>query len=191
MTAVPSDQGLSAVRGRLAPAGLSPPRGGVRLVAFTVVIAAIFAALQTPFRHLESLAVAEGVRSLGFHGVLAVKGSEILLGPRSGLFWVDITPSCSSLGPALAIALIAIAISAGSPRSDRLLAGMAGVAGIVAGNLVRIGSSVIVGLMAGRVSLVLFHNWVGSIFGFAYTVGGFVLTLGILLRRRRNRREGS
>jgi LPXTG-motif cell wall-anchored protein len=39
--------------------------------------------------------------------------------------------------------------------------------------------------------LVLFHDWVGSTFGFAYTVGGFVLVLAILLRRRKRRREGS
>jgi exosortase/archaeosortase family protein len=190
VTAVPDNQSLGVVGGRPASAGLSPPRGVIRVAAFTAVVAVLFAAGQTPFRHLESLAVAKGVRSLGFHGVLAVQNSEILLAPRSGLFWVEITPSCSSLGPALAITLIAIVISAGRPASDRLLAGLAGVAAIVVGNLVRIGSSVIVGLWAGRVSLVLFHNWVGSIFGFAYTIGGFVLTLSILLRRRPGR-EGS
>jgi len=104
---------------------------------------------------------------------------------------VDITPSCSSLGPALAIALIATVMSIGNPVSDRVLAGVVGVASIVVGNLVRIASSSVVGLQAGRVSLVLFHDWVGSSFGFAYTIGGFVLMLAILLRRRRRRREGS
>jgi carbamoyl-phosphate synthase large subunit len=171
--------------------GLNAPRSALRIAVFTAVVGAVFAAGQTPFRHWEALAVARGVRLLGFHGVLAVQGAELLLGPRSGLFWVDITPSCSSLGPALAIALIATMISVGNPASDRVLAAAAGVVAIIAGNLARIGSSVIVGLLAGRVSLVLFHDWLGSIFGFAYTVGGFVLTLSILLRRRRRRGEAT
>jgi exosortase/archaeosortase family protein len=163
----------------------------LRMAALTALVGAIFVLGQTAFRHLEALAVADTVRALGFHGVLAVSGSQILLVPPSGaaVFWVDITPSCSSLGPALALALVATIMSVGNPLSDRVLAGLAGVASIVVGNLVRIGSSVIVGLLAGRVSLVLFHDWVGSTFGFAYTIGGFVLMLAILLHRRRRRRE--
>jgi exosortase/archaeosortase family protein len=192
MTAVPRAPRSGAVRGGRAVVARSTHHSALRVAAFTAFAGAIFVVGQTPFRHWEALTVAGGVRLLCFHGVLTVDGCQILLSPRSGpLFWVDITPSCSSLGPALAIALIAVLISSGSPASDRLLAGVAGVVGIIAGNLVRIGSSVIVGLLAGPVSLVLFHDWVGSIFGFAYTIGGFVLTLSILLRRRRHRREVS
>lgn len=189
MTAVPDASSLSA--GRRLPAGMrhGSPHSAPRIAAVTAAAGAIFVVGQTPFRHAEALAVAGCVRSLGFGGVLSVQGSQLLLSGSGQLFWVDITPSCSSLAPALAIAMIAMMLSAGNPKSGRLLAGTAGVAGIIAGNLLRIGSSVIVGLLAGRVSLVLFHNWVGSVFGFAYTVGGFVLTLEILLRRRKPRRE--
>jgi exosortase/archaeosortase family protein len=159
------------------------------MAALVALLGAVFAAGQTPFRHWEAMAVAEMVRATGLHGVLGVNGSQILLSHGSGVgqqvFWVDITPSCSSLGPALALALIAYVMSVGNPARDRILAGMAGVASIAVGNLVRIGSSVVVGLLDGRVSLVLFHDWVGSTFGFAYTVGGFVLVLAILLHRRR------
>ena len=190
MTAVPDTAGLNALQGREARLGHGPARSALRMAALTALVGAIFVAGQTPFRHWEALTVAETCRAMGFHGVLAVNGSQILLQPGSGpLFWVDITPSCSSLGPGLALALVATIMSVGNPTSDRLLAGVAGVASIVIGNLVRIGSSVVVGLLAGRVSLVLFHDWVGSTFGFAYTIGGFVLILAILLRRRR-RRQG-
>lgn len=62
---------------------------------------------------------------------------------------------------------------------------MAGaVAAVVGGNFLRICSSVVVGLYAGRPSLVLFHDWVGSVIGFAFTLGGFVLMLWILLPAR-------
>ena len=192
MTAVPDISGLTALRGRQTRLGPSPSRNALRVAVFTALVGAVFVAGQAPFRHWEALAVAALVRAVGFHGVLAVEGGQILLSPGSGpLFWVDITPSCSSLGPALSLALIATIMSAGNPVSDRVLAGMAGIASIVVGNLVRMAASVIVGLLAGRVSLVLFHDWVGSTFGFAYTVGGFVLVLAILLRRRKRRREGS
>ena len=192
MTAVPDISGLTALRGRQTRLGPSPSRNALRVAVFTALVGAVFVAGQAPFRHWEALAVAALVRAVGFHGVLSVEGSQILLSSGSGqLFWVDITPSCSSLGPALSLALIVTIMSAGNPASDRVLAGMAGIASIVVGNVVRIGLSVVVGLLAGRVSLVLFHDWVGSTFGFAYTVGGFVLVLAILLRRRKRRREGS
>ena len=192
MTAVPDISGLTALRGRQTRLGPSPSRNALRVAAFTALVGAVFVAGQAPFRHWEALAVAALVRAVGFHGVLSVEGSQILLSSGSGqLFWVDITPSCSSLGPALSLALIVTIMSAGNPASDRVLAGMAGIASIVVGNVVRIGLSVVVGLLAGRVSLVLFHDWVGSTFGFAYTIGGFLIILSLLLRRRRRRLEAS
>jgi len=52
---------------------------------------------------------------------------------------------------------------------------------IFAGNIVRIAASVAIGAVAGRGSLVLFHDWVGSAFALAYTIGGYVLMLWLLL----------
>ena len=190
MTAVPDVTGLAALQGRQTRLGPSPSRVALRIAALVALMGTLFVLGQTPFRHWEAYTVAEIVRAIGFHGVLGVHDSEILISGGGQVFWVDITPSCSSLGPALALTLIATVMSVGNPASDRVLAGVAGVASIVVGNLVRIGSSVIAGLLAGRVSLVLFHDWVGSTFGFAYTVGGFVLVLAVLLRRRRRRQIG-
>jgi exosortase/archaeosortase family protein len=187
MTAIPDTTGLNALHGRQARLGPSRSRVALRIAALLALLGALFVVGQAPFRHWEAYLVAEAVRVFGFHGVLGVHDSQILISGGGQVFWVDITPSCSSLGPALALALIATVMSAGSPASDRVLAVLAGVASIVVGNLVRIGASVVAGLLAGRVSLVLFHDWVGSTFGFAYTVGGFVLVLAILLRRKRRR----
>ncbi len=186
MTTVPGIVGLNA-QPRL---GHSRSRTALRIAVLVALMGSVFVLGQTAFRHWEAYSVAEVIRALGFHGVLGVHDSEILISGAGQVFWVDITPSCSSLGPALALSLIAIVMSVGNPASDRVLAGLAGVASIVVGNLVRIGSSVIAGLLAGRVSLVLFHDWVGSTFGFAYTIGGFVLVLAVLLRRRRRRLIG-
>ena len=171
--------------------GRGAGRSALGIAALTALAGLLFVAGQTLFRDWEALAVGEAMRAVGFHTVLAIEGSQILLAPSSGPFWVDITPSCSSLGPALALTLIAIIMSVGNPLPDRLLAGVVGILAIVVGNLLRIGSSAVVGVLAGRVSLVLFHDWVGSTFGFAYTIGGFVLILSILLHRRRRRREAA
>jgi exosortase/archaeosortase family protein len=187
MTAVSDIPRLRELHARQAKSSHSPGRSAFRIAGLTALVAVIFVAGQTPVRHWEALTVAGAVRALGFHGILAVQGSLILVSGAGQVFWVSITPSCSSLGPALALALIGTVMSAGSPASDRVLATVAGVASIVVGNLIRIGTSVIAGLLAGEVSLVLFHDWVGSTFGFAYTIGGFVLMLTILLRRRRRR----
>jgi exosortase/archaeosortase family protein len=191
MSGAPGISGLNALDGRQAGLGRSPARTALRMAGLVALLGVLFAAGETPFRHWEALMVAEMVNAVGQHGLLGVHDSEILVsygsGARLQVFWVAITPSCSSLGPALALGLISYVMSVGYPPSDRLLAGVAGVASIVAGNLVRIGSSVIVGLHSGRASLVLFHDWVGSTFGFAYTVGGFVIVLAILLHRRRRR----
>jgi exosortase/archaeosortase family protein len=194
MTSIPGPSGLNALDGRQIGLGRSPARTALRMAVLVALLGVVFAWGQTLFRHWEAMMVAELVRAVGQHGLLGVHDSQILLsyssGPNLQVFWVAITPSCSSLGPALALALISYVMSVGYPKSDRVLAGVVGVASIVVGNMLRIASSVIVGLHAGRVSLVLFHDWVGSTFGFGYTVGGFVLVLAILLRRRR-RREGA
>jgi hypothetical protein len=189
MSAVPNSsrwntaqEGTAAVRRR------SP--GSAGRITTAAAVAAFFVAGQAAFRHWEALAVAGGVRSLGFHGVLGVQGSHILLRSGSGSrFWIDITPSSLCLVSALAIALIATVISVTNPLSDRLLAAAAGVAVTIAGNLIWIGSSVATGVQAGRGSLILFYSRAGSIFVFAITVGGFLLTLFVLLRRK-HLREG-
>jgi exosortase/archaeosortase family protein len=61
---------------------------------------------------------------------------------------------------------------------------LAAVAAVFVGNFLRICSSVVAALYAGKPSLVLFHDWVGSMIGFAFTLGGFVLMLWILLPAR-------
>jgi len=88
----------------------------------------------------------------------------------------------SALAPALAVTCLATMM----PRitSRRFLAVAGAVAAIVVGNFLRICSSIVVGLYAGKSSLVLFHDWVGSMIGFAFTLGGFVLMLWILIPAR-------
>jgi carbamoyl-phosphate synthase large subunit len=101
--------------------------------------------------------------------------------PVSGQpFQAVVTPTCSSLSSVLAIIVLGLLC----PPSRRRTAAILAAAGTVAaGNIVRIAGSVAVGIAAGRGSLILFHDWVGSVFAFGYTLGGYILLLSILLSR--------
>lgn len=68
----------------------------------------------------------------------------------------------------------------------RLVAAAAASSAVFLGNQLRIDASAVSGLVAGRLTLVLFHNWVGSAFGFAYLLGGYVLMLWLLLPAERS-----
>jgi carbamoyl-phosphate synthase large subunit len=135
---------------------------------------------------LEAEASAGLLRLCGAGGVsvAAGSGSAITVVPDSHApFRAIVTPSCSALASGLAIgALASLApVRRRRDRTRRLVATGAAVGTVVAGNILRIAASLAVGLVAGRTSLILFHDWVGSMFGFAYTLGGYVLLLYLLL----------
>ena len=88
--------------------------------------------------------------------------------------------SAETLASVLAISCLAF-LARTYPLRRRVVAVSAAIASVVLGNVVRIAGSIGVGLISGRSSLVLFHDWVGSIFGLAYTLFGYLIMLYILL----------
>ena len=108
------------------------------------------------------------------HRVQTLPNSSIAVFPeRVGPFVAVITPSCSALSALLAVAALSWFVPRGSiPRWIAAL-GCAWPArgGTCCGSSARSA----VGLSYGRASLVLFHDWVGSLFAFGYTLGGFLL----------------
>lgn len=158
----------------------------LRMAGVIAVCGFGFLLLQHPARHLEAEASAGLLRLCGAGGVsvAAGSGSAITVVPDSHApFRAIVTPSCSALASGLAIgALASLApVRRRRDRTRRLVATGAAVGTVVAGNILRISASLAVGLVAGRTSLVLFHDWVGSMFGFGYTLGGYVLLLYLLL----------
>lgn len=167
----------------------------VHVVGVVVAIGVAFAVFQGPFRHLESLAAVGLCNLFGFTGVKDSTGNLFLVqGSNHPAFWVVITPSCSSLSSLLCLAGLSTFIT---PRARRGVSTRRFVAAVAAslcvlflGNLLRIDFSVLVGLAAGSVSEVLFHNWVGSVFGFASLLAGWILLLWLLLPGERVRLAG-
>jgi exosortase/archaeosortase family protein len=148
-----------------------------------------FLLLNGPVRTAE---IALVLRVLRFDAsqLSAVPGHAIQALPRTGLaFRVQVTPYCSSLIAVLALGGIAAFILHG-PLGRRMVAFAAAAALVVACNVVRIAASIWVGLRWGAGDLVLFHNWVGTLFALAYTLIGFLFMLYLMLPKEQETAEG-
>jgi exosortase/archaeosortase family protein len=123
------------------------------------------------------------VQSLG--GVMLV-----IIPPGHTGFITFIAPGCSSLASILSLAFLTLF----TPRRLgwwRLCAPVVAITCVFAGNILRLAGSMAFGLWDGEESLVLFHDWVGAIFTYVYTVGGYLLMLWLMMavRRRQESRE--
>lgn len=157
----------------------------LRPVTVIVVVLVAFALFNDVFRQAETAAAAELLHLLGVpEGAVQVRpDSSLAVFPAStGPFLAIVTPSCSALASLLAVASLALFVPPRF-RRRRLVAVGCALLVVVVGNVARIAGSIAVGLAQGTSSLVLFHDWVGSLFAFTYTLGGYLLMLVILLPR--------
>jgi exosortase/archaeosortase family protein len=173
-------------------------RGGVvvRISAVIVVNVAAFELLQGSFRHLEAWSSNAIVRLVAGpeHSFLASATSVGIIPGNGTPFTASVTPSCSALASVLALACLSTTTTKLS-RHRRVTATLLAVSVITVGNVLRIASSIGVGVIAGRASLILFHDWVGGLLTFVYTMGGYILMLYVMLpsdsRRRQRKLEKS
>lgn len=164
-------------------------RGGAILARIGILMALTFMAfgmLQARARSVETAAATRVLAALGLHGIRLVSGSSVVVAPVGHRGFVAIvTPSCSSLAPVLALTCLAT-LAPAYAGLRKVAAGAAAVSTVVVGNVLRIAASLAVGLVAGRSSLVLFHDSVGNIFSFGYILGGYLLMLWLLLPNGRD-----
>jgi carbamoyl-phosphate synthase large subunit len=168
------------------------PRTRAVLVRLTLVTAGCvggFIILQEPFRWFETHAAVWLLQPFEGARVAPVNETFVTVYPIHSLpFLVAVTPSCSALASILALAGLASVLPRGG-QNRRLVALVIAVVTVCLGNIVRIAASLFVGVLAGRSSLVLFHDWVGSMFSFVYTLGGYILMLYVVLGRRPRTQE--
>jgi carbamoyl-phosphate synthase large subunit len=144
-------------------------------------VLAIYLAAQAQVRYLEAVVSVALLKAMNLSQAHAVAPDSIEAFPPGHTgFVVNVTPSCSSLAPILSVGLLATLLPTKS-RSRLCRAILLGVAVIAIGNILRIVLSVMVGYVSSSAALILFHDWVGSVFSFLYTLFGFVLLLGSLL----------
>jgi exosortase/archaeosortase family protein len=155
-----------------------------RVAIRLLVVMGCFFALMRPVREAEASAAAGLLHLLGVEDVTVRLGTSIqVFPPGHSPFRASVTPSCSCLSALLALGYVAGFLPRKS-RWRRLPAVVAAMVAVAGGNVLRIAASLGIGLVAGRASLVLFHDWVGSVFTFAYTLGGYMLMLYLLLPSR-------
>ena len=155
----------------------------VRVIAIVALSSIAFALFERPARRVEARAAAGVLRLAGATRVWHAEPDAIAVVPATHApFRAVVTPACSALASVLAIASLASVVPAGT-RRRRPVAVLAATATIAVGNLARISASLAVGLVAGRGSLVLFHDWAGSAFAFGYVLAGYVLFLFLMLPR--------
>ena len=162
-------------------------RAFTALFLCTAVTLVGFVLLKGPMRRFEIaavLAILHARSRLTEIGGFAVQA----LPPHQFPFRVEVTPYCSSLVAILALAGIAGFVLPG-PRLRRLGAFAAAASLVVVCNIARIAASIWVGFRYGAGDLVLFHNWVGTLFALAYTLLGFIFMLFLMLPKTQERAD--
>jgi carbamoyl-phosphate synthase large subunit len=165
----------------------------IRVRAFTALFLCTaltlvgFELLKGPMRSLEIAAVLAILHAgwrlseIGGYAIQALPAHQFP-------FRVEVTPYCSSLVAILALAGIAAFVLPG-PRARRLGAFTAAALMVLACNIARIAASIWVGVRFGAGDLVLFHNWVGTLFALAYTLLGFIFMLFLMLPKTQERAD--
>jgi exosortase/archaeosortase family protein len=157
-----------------------------RLVVFTSLAASLIVAmggfnlLNEPARRLEAWLVMVSLRPVGSRASVVNQNFFQLLPPNQVAFRAQLTPYCSSLIPILALATIGFFILHGT-WLRRLVSVGAAAALVLFCNVVRISGSLWMGYAFGGNALVLFHDWIGTLFALIYTMAGFFLMLYLLL----------
>ena len=208
-----SDSALSAPSRRWLPVGSRRHHRVVGiwvhvLLAIVGVFGLFFVLIQQT-QNFESRLVSFVIRITGLHGSYPSVNNYVWVSPHGQVqqgFWVDITTSCSSLASVLALLALGTFLPPSNPalappsapghrlrawfgRHRRIVAIAAAITVVFIGNQIRLDSSVAAGFFYGRSVLVLFHDWAGSIFGFAYIFGGYIVMLWIYLPDRRGKQR--
>ncbi|WP_336030208.1 exosortase/archaeosortase family protein [Geodermatophilus sp. FMUSA9-8] len=165
------------------------PRGTTRrllpvvadLVLAGLICVVGFATLSHPLQVLEAGAVATVLELLDpewSSGVLP--GHVLLFRDDGGIIDAVVTASCSSVLSVLGLVALTAVILRG--RKAHALGGLlVAVVAVVALNHGRLLLSALAGLYWGEGALVLFHDWVGTVWNLVATLGGFLVMVWVTL----------
>lgn len=149
-------------------------------VALDLVLAALicfigFRYLTDPLRELEALALGQVLSWIHPGRASTVLPGHVLLFPeRGGIIDAVVTASCSSILSVLGLTALTAVILRG--RKLHAVGGLlAAVAALLVLNHLRLLMSALAGMWWSDAALVLFHDWVGTLWNLAATLGGFLL----------------
>ena len=165
-----------------------PRRSGRRLVPvlldllLAVVICAVGFRYGAGFLQVhEARWVATVLDLAGVDSVSASLERHILVfRPDGEIILAEVTESCSSILSVLGLTALTAVVLRG--RRQHAVAGLVvAVAALLVLNHLRLAGSTLAGLVWGTPALVLFHDWVGTVWNLGATLGGFLLMVCITL----------
>lgn len=128
--------------------------------------------------------------ALGVEGLTALNNdSLVLVDFRTGPFAARVSPSCSALTSVVALSALSMVLLGGRWWHRAVAAVIASIV-VMVGNLARIGVVLWMGTERGISALVLFHDWVGTMFSVCYTMLGFLTLLALRLPSKRQWQDG-
>ena len=129
----------------------------------------------------EARAVAWVLQLCGVDQVSGVLPTRLLIFRADGeLLNAVVTASCSSILSVVGLSALTASVLRG--RRLHALAGLlVALVAVLLANHVRLVASTLIGLWWGESSLVLFHDWVGTLWNLAATLGGFLLMVHVTL----------
>ena len=151
------------------------------LVGVTALYLALFFLLINDMRRGETASIAWLFARFGSHEVTAATNDALLVvghGHRPILAYIS--PSCSSLMGILALGALAFTVLR-SRRAHTLGAYLCAASLLFMANIARMAASCLAGIWFGQGALVLFHDWVGTVWNFIATLFGFLLLLYLAL----------
>ena len=132
----------------------------------------------------EGREVVAALHLLGVDGASdAVPGHILVFGTQGPVLNAEVTASCSSILSVVGLTALTVTVFRG--RRHHALAGLlAAVGAIVLLNGVRLTASALAGVWWGRPAMILFHDWVGSLWNFTATFLGFLVLVAVTLPAR-------
>lgn len=142
-----------------------------------------YAVLIDPFRRFEVDSAISAIRGMGLgDGISTALGySFLVFVPGQGPLVAALTPSCSALTSMLALSALALFLMR---RRIQALAGcLTGIGLIFVANQLRVVLSLLAGRWYGSTALLFFHDWLGGLITFGYTMMGLLVMMWLAMYR--------
>lgn len=150
------------------------------LVAVAICLSGYFWA-STWFREQEGALAVLVLHLFGVDEVSSVMPGHILIFRGSGeVLDGVVTTSCSSLLTVMGLTALNVAVMR-SRRGHALLGLLAAIVAVVVANNIRLSLSALAGLWWGAPAMTLFHDWIGTLWALATTLGGFLVMVAVTL----------
>jgi exosortase/archaeosortase family protein len=176
------DRTLRRREGRAVPAATTLRRHLVLLEMLGAVAVCVggYVLFIDPVRRFEVSLTSRIIELLGVDRISGALGdSFVVFGPGMEPVVAEMTGSCSILSSVLALA--ALAVVALRKRTQALTGFLAAAVFVLAANQVRLLGSLLAGRYFAVDALVFFHDWIGAVLNFAYTLIGLLIMIGLTM----------